>query len=614
MSHSCCAAAVCETPGKRKIVLVGNPNVGKSIFFSSWSGMYADVSNFPGTTVEISSGKIGEDVLLDTPGVYGVSSFNDEERVARDVILTADLVVNVIDATHLERDLFLTLQLVDMGIPMVVAMNFCDDAESLGIGIDSRKLEELLGVPVIATAAVKNRGLKEVFSALSLARPGLSHPEVDQAVTRLLDRIDTRPEALMVLEGDNIVAERHGVAPENERERFYMLRRQRANEIVAATVIRPERAARLRDMLGQLCLHPVSGLVILLGVLWGCYQLIGVWVAGDIVGLTEETIMQGHWEPWIRGLVEPVIAESSILGQILIGEFGVLTMTITYLLGLLLPLVIGFYVALSILEDSGYLPRLATFVDRMMTAIGLNGRAVIPMILGLGCVQLGTITTRILGSKRERSIATAIINFVVPCSAQLGVIFGMLAAVGFTLSMTYAGVIFACLAVVGTVLNKFLPGQSSALLIDLPPMRLPRPTNVLRKTVIRSFFFMKEAYVWFFAGSLGVSLLQVTGGLKAWQNLVAPLTVGWLSLPAEASTAFVMGMVRRDFGAAGLTDLALSPWQVVVSLVVITLFVPCIASLMILFKERGVKEALAVWLGAWVLAFSVGGILAQIVL
>jgi ferrous iron transport protein B len=614
MSHSCCAAVVCEAPGKRKIVLVGNPNVGKSIFFSSWSGMYADVSNFPGTTVEISSGKIGEDVLLDTPGVYGVSSFNDEERVARDVILTADLVVNVVDATHLERDLFLTLQLVDMGIPMVVAMNFCDDAESLGIRIDSRKLEELLGVPVIPTAAVKNRGLKEVFAALPLARPGLSHPEVDQAVTRLLDRIDTRPEALMVLEGDEVVAERHGVAPENERERIYMLRRQRANEIVAATVHRPERAARLRDMLGQLCLHPVSGLVILLGVLWGCYQLIGVWVAGDIVGLTEETIMQGHWEPWIRGLIEPVIAESSTLGQILIGEFGVLTMTITYLLGLLLPLVIGFYVALSILEDSGYLPRLATFVDRMMTAIGLNGRAVIPMILGLGCVQLGTITTRILGSKRERTIATAIINFVVPCSAQLGVIFGMLAAVGFTLSMTYAGVIFACLAIVGTVLNKFLPGQSSALLIDLPPMRLPRPTNVLRKTVIRSFFFMKEAYIWFFAGSLGVSLLQVTGGLKAWQELVSPLTVGWLSLPAEASTAFVMGMVRRDFGAAGLTDLALSPWQVVVSLVVITLFVPCIASLMILFKERGVKEALAVWLGAWVLAFTVGGILAQIVL
>jgi|LGVD01.1.fsa_nt_gb hypothetical protein len=186
--------------------------------------------------------------------------------------------------------------------------------------------------------------------------------------------------------------------------------------------------------------------------------------------------------------------------------------------------------------------------------------------------------------------------------------------VGFMLSLTYVAVIFTCLAVLGTVLNKVIPGQSSALLIDLPPMRLPRPANVLRKTVIRSFFFMKEAYIWFFAGSLGVSLLQVSGGLKAWQNLVAPLTEGWLHLPKEAATAFVMGMVRRDFGAAGLTDLTLSPWQVIVSLVVITLFVPCIASLMILFKERGFKEATTVWLGAWVLAFSVGGLLAQIVL
>lgn len=614
MSHSCCGAVACATSGQRKIVLVGNPNVGKSIFFSSWSGIYADVSNFPGTTVEISSGKIGEDVLLDTPGVYGVSSFNDEERVARDVILTADVAVNVVDATHLERDLFLTLQLVDMGIPMVVALNFCDEAENLGIHIDARKLEDQLGVPVIPTAAVKNSGIKEVFAALPLARPGLCHPEVDQAVTKLLDRIDTRPEALMVLEGDEVVAERHGVDPENDRERVYLVRRQKANEIVAATVTRPEKSARMRDLLGRLCLHPASGLLILIGVLWGCYELIGVWVAGDIVGLTEETIMQGHWEPWIRGLVNPFVPESSVFGQILIGEFGVLTMTITYLLGLLLPLVIGFYVALSVLEDSGYLPRLATFVDRLMTGIGLNGRAVIPMILGFGCVQLGTITTRILGSKRERTIATSILNFVIPCSAQIGVIAGMLAAVGFALSMTYVAIIFACLAVIGTVLNKVIPGKSSALLIDLPPMRMPRPTNVLRKTLIRSFFFMKEAYIWFVAGSLGVSLLQVTGGLKAWQELVAPLTEGWLHLPKETATAFVMGMVRRDFGAAGLTDLALSPWQVVVSLVVITLFVPCIASLMILFKERGVKEAVTVWLGAWVLAFSVGGILAQIVL
>ncbi len=614
MSHGCAAPVVQEAAGKRKIVLVGNPNVGKSIFFGSWSGVYVDVSNFPGTTVEITRGKVGEDALFDTPGVYGVSSFNDEERVARDVILSADVVVNVVDATHLERDLFLTLQVVDMGIPMVVALNFCDEAQAQGTEIDVIALEKALGVPVIPTAAVRGEGLRDVYQALDLARPGQAHPEVEQEVTRLLDRIDTRPEALLVLEGDWAVAKRHGVAPLTERERIYTLRRRRVNEIVETAVSRAENAHRLRDLLGRLCLDPLTGIPILLAVLWGCYQLIGVVVAGDVVGLTEETIMQGYYEPWVRGVVGGLVAESSVLGQILIGEFGVLTMTVTYLLGLLLPLVLGFYVALSILEDSGYLPRLATLVDRMMTSIGLNGRAVIPVILGFGCVQLGTITTRILGSRRERTIATSILNFVVPCSAQLGVIVGMLAAVGLKLTLAYVGTIFLCLAVLGTVLNKAIPGKSSALLIDLPPMRLPRPGNVLRKTCVRSWFFMKEAYIWFIAGSLAVSLLLVSGGLKAWQNLVAPLTEGWLNLPKEAATAFVMGMVRRDFGAAGLTDLALSPWQVVVALVVITLFVPCIASLMILFKERGVKEAMTVWAGAWVLAFAVGGVLAQLVM
>jgi ferrous iron transport protein B len=614
MNHSCSSAALQEVEEKQKIVLVGNPNVGKSIFFGTWSGVYVEVSNFPGTTVEITRGRVGDNVLFDTPGVYGVSSFNDEERVARDVILSADVVVNVVDATHLERDLFLTLQVIDMGIPMVVALNFCDEAQALGILIDEKALEEALGVPVVATAAVKGRGVAQTFEAIERARPGKAEPEVEAKVLHLLDRIDSRPEALLVLEGDEVVAGRHGVEPLGEREHVYLLRRERVNEIVDAVVRRPERAGRLRDLLGRLCLEPVTGLPVLVLVLWGCYQLIGVWVAGDVVGITEKVVMQGYYEPWIRGLVARWITEGSVLGQILIGEFGVLTMTVTYLLGLLLPLVIGFYLALSLMEDSGYLPRLATLVDRVMTSIGLNGRAVIPLILGFGCVQLGTITTRILGSKRERTIATAILNFVVPCSAQLGVIVGMLAAVGVRLTLIYVGVIFACLAILGTCLARFLPGESTPLLIDLPPLRLPRFGNVFRKTVMRAYFFMKEAYVWFVAGALGVSLLQVSGGLQAWQDLLAPLTRGWLKLPKEAATAFVMGMVRRDFGAAGLTALPLSPWQVVVSLTVITLFVPCIASLMILFKERGAKEAMAIWLGSWVLAFTVGGILAQVVL
>jgi ferrous iron transport protein B len=227
---------------------------------------------------------------------------------------------------------------------------------------------------------------------------------------------------------------------------------------------------------------------------------------------------------------------------------------------------------------------------------------------------LGTITTKLLGTNREKTIATVLLNFAVPCSAQIGVIAGMLAALGGQMTLMYGAIIFAVMAVVGTVLNQTIPGQSSALLIDLPPMRLPRIDNVIRKTLTRAFFFMKEAYPWFFLGSFIVAVLQVSGGLAVWQRLLAPLTTGWLQLPKEASTAFVMGLVRRDFGAAGLTDLAMSPLQVVTALVVITLFVPCIASLMILFKERGTREALLVWGGSWVVAFLVGGLFSQIMI
>ena len=415
------------------------------------------------------------------------------------------------------------------------------------------------------------------------------------------------------MEGDAYVAERHGVLPLNEREDIYIDRRNRVNDILHHVISDNRTRSSFRSMLGRATVNPVTGVPILLAVLYTMYKIIGVWVAGNIVGITEKTIMQGHYEPWIRSVVSGAVTPESIIGQILIGDFGLLTMTITYLLGLLLPLVLGFYSILSILEDSGYLPRMATLVDRIMTAVGLNGRAVIPIILGFGCVQLGTITTRLLATKREKSIATVLLNFAIPCSAQIGVIAGMLAALGGRMMAMYIAIIFTVLAVAGTILNRTLPGKSSSLLIDLPPLRMPRIENVLRKTLIRSFFFLREAYPWFFLGSFIVASLQISGGLDIWQQVLAPITEGWLQIPREAATAFVMGMVRRDFGAVGLTELAMTPMQVVTSLIVITLFVPCIASLMILFKERGTKEALLVWGGSWVAAFMIGGVFSQIV-
>lgn len=599
-------------PEARRIVLVGNPNVGKSVFFSAFTGIYVDVSNYPGTTLDITYGSFGKDVVLDTPGVYGVSSFNDEEVVARDVILSADFVVNIVDAVHLERDLFLTQQVIDMGLPVIVALNMMDEAERRGIHVDVDLLSDLLGVPVVPTVAVAKKGVEELKRLVYTARPGNTDYDLKKSLQAMLSRVGTQGEALLVMEGDPYVAERHGVTPGDQREEIYLRRRERVNDIVHHVVTETSKGAAFSTRLGRWMLKPLTGVPILALVLWVMYQFIGVFVAQTVVGITEEIIMQGMYEPAVKSLVSRFVPETWVLGQLLIGEFGVLTMTVTYVLGLLLPLVVGFYLALSAMEDSGYLPRIAVLVDRLLTGIGLNGRGVIPLILGFGCVTMATITTRLLGSDRERRIATFLLALAIPCSAQLAVIVGLLAGVGPKYILLYGAIIFTVLVIVGTMLNRILPGQSSALLIDLPPLRWPRLDNVVKKTTTKSMMFIWEATPLFAIGALLIGLLQVSGLLAAFQNLLAPVTEGWLQLPREAARAFIMGFVRRDFGAAGLYDLPLSPMEKVVALVTITLFVPCIASAMVIFKERGRKEALVIWPTILVLAFLIGGIISQI--
>jgi len=609
--HSC-NVQINLPEGAKRIVLVGNPNAGKSVFFNHLTGMYVDVSNYPGTTLEISHGLYQKDGVIDTPGVYGISSFNDEERVARDVILSADIVLNVVNALYLERDLFLTQQVIDTGVPVIVALNMSDEAEKQGLKIDHQLLSKLLGVPVIPTVAVQKKGLDELKANLYKARPGITDPELHKQLNQLCKQIPSRGEALLILEGDDSIAQRHSLKPMDQREEIYLTRRHRVNEIIEHVVKDERTYSRFASTLSRLMIKPLTGIPILLIALYAMYQIIGVFVAGTVVGFTEETIMIGYYEEFIRSVVGSYFNESSILGSILIGEFGILTMTFTYVLGLLLPLVAGFYLFLALFEDSGYLPRIATLADRVLTSIGLNGRAIIPLILGLGCVTMATITTRMLGSEREKRIAIFLLGLVIPCSAQLGVIAGMLAFVGPSFVALYALIILAVLAIVGKIMNTVLKGQSSDLLIDLPPLRIPRLKNVITKTSIKTYQFIKEAFPLFALGALIVSLLQVGGVLTYLQNVLAPLTVNWLGLPKETATAFIMGIVRRDFGAAGLSDMMLTPLQTVVSLITITLFVPCIASIIVIFKERSKKEAGIMWASTWVIAFLVGGIVAQL--
>ena len=594
------------------VVLAGNPNVGKSVVFNALTGAYVDVSNFPGTTVELTHGLMGATDIVDTPGVYGVSSFNDEETVARDVILYADRVVNVVDAVHLERDLFLTLQLVDMGLPLVVALNMADEARREGVAVDRDLLEDLLGVPVVETVAVDGSGIDELKAALASARPGHADPALLKPLADAEALVGTRAEALLLLEGDEAVASRHGVEPGTMRDEIYTHRRARVDDVTGHVVHEDIRSATFRAKLSSWMMHPLTGIPMLLLLLGVMYLVVGQLIANNLVGFLQGTIMQGHYDPFVQGLVAQVFARGSVGFEVLAGQFGLLTLTPATLLGVILPLVTGFYLLLSLLEDTGYLPRIAALTDRSLTAMGLNGRAVIPLILGLGCVTMGTLTTRILGSRRERFIATTLMAVAVPCSAQLGIVAALMATTQPIYTVAYFIILLAVFVALGTALNKLVPGESTSLFIDLPTLRWPRLDNVARKTGIKVWNFMREVAVFFVGGTLFLGLLKVTGALDFIIRAARPLVSGWLGLPPQTATAFVMGLIRRDFGAAGFFSMHLSGPQLLVAMVTITLFVPCMASALVVLKERGWRYLVGLFASSLGFAFLLGGIVHQV--
>jgi len=655
-----------EISVKEKVVLVGNPNVGKSCIFNYMSGMYVDVSNFPGTTVSITKSNFNGTDIYDTPGIYGVSSFNDEERVAKEIILNSEIIINVVNALHLERDLFLTLQLIDMGKKVSILLNFADEIKKRKIKIDTRKLSELLGVEIIETSAITQTGLDKIEYAIQNARVGNQQLDLHFMLQSLIDKNIPQAEALLILEGDEETAANFNIAngTPDQREKIYIGRRNRVNEIVDQVEYEDSKSGEFFNRMGRLSLNPKTGLPILAVILVLVYFFIGDFISQQIVDFTENKLGKGLFEYNVKSFVAnytPSSIDVSIydnqenlvdirtfdfpngknsnqslneeftnfskqpgassefhfqnpIVRLFFGEFGVVTMTITYLLFLLFPLVVGFYFVMALLEDSGYLPRLATMLDRTFNKVGLNGRAVIPIMLGFGCITMANITTRLLGSEREKSIVTAILQFVIPCSAQLAVITVLLSGAGIKPLLIFVFVIATVLITLSTLLNKLLPGESTPLLIDLPIMGFPKLKNVIKKTYYRSLGFMKEAGFWFFVGAFAIGIFEITGILKIWQDLLAPLTTSWLKLPKEAANAFVMGMVRRDFGAAGLFDLSLSSMQITVAIITITLFVPCIASFVVMLKERGLKEGLMVWAGTWITAFFIGGLVAQIVI
>ncbi|MFB6086481.1 MAG: ferrous iron transport protein B [Halodesulfurarchaeum sp.] len=614
--------------GDETVALVGAPNVGKSVVFNALADDYVDISNYPGTTVETTLARMNGYKITDTPGVYGISSFDEEERITREIVLEADRAINVVDATHLDRDLFLTLQLLDMGVPTVVCLNMMDEAEASGMDVDPDALEAALGVPVVPTVAVDHDGIDELQKRLSEA-DSPDEPAIASYFADLPTDIEaSRREKTLLVEADEptaaAVADRteslaDGGMPAfvtaERRDAVYSDRRERVDAIVDRVLTVGEREGTWPQRLSDLMMQPLTGTPIALALMGAIYYLIGDLVAQRLVDLLEGVVFGEFYNPIVTAAVKNVLPSAGWadpLVFVLVNEnLGLLTITVQYIVGVLLPLIVSFYLVIGALEDSGVLPRLAVLTDRGLSRMGLNGRAIVPMIVGVGCVTMAVITTRMVGSRRERLIATGLLGLAIPCSAQLGVIMGLLAGLGLVWWFGYLGVLLLVLGVAGVVLDRVLPGESEGLVTELPRMRMPRPTNIVRKTSNRTKMFFREAVPLFGATAIVVSLADYTGVLDLVERGLRPLTE-LVGMPPDFAQVLILGLIRRDFAAAGMTDLTLSAPQIFVGLVVITLFVPCILSMVMIGKERNLTAGTVMWLGSWIVAFTVGGILAVV--
>ncbi len=635
-----CTAQPSVLSATKNVVLVGNPNVGKSVLFKNLTSHYVVVANYPGTTVEIirANSKVdgAEFTVCDTPGLNDLRQISEDAKVTTRV-LTEDLdtvIVQVADAKNLRRALLLTMQLAELKRPMVLVLNMFDELEERGGKIDVSKLSEILRIPVVPTVAPIGRGTEDLLHALKHAAipKGDWIPEHDSAHASLnQDKMD------------------------------------RVNGILAETYTldQPEKAP-FRVKLGFWAMHRFLGLGFAAAALVTVFWFVGLFGAGTMVDFLEVGVFQHHVNPVAIKVVDAALPFSHshateqlgvtigfpitpvneveianfsrtvtvpeylvtdnadpgalssfnrFVHDFLVGEFGAITMALSYAFAIVLPIVTTFFLVFSILEDSGYFPRMSIMVNRVFKWMGLNGKAVLPMILGLGCDTMATMTTRILDTRRERLITTVLLALAVPCSAQLGVLLALMATLSAQAAAIWLTVVVAVILVVGWLTNQLFKSEPSDFILEIPPMRRPQLDNVVIKTVSRLNWYLKEVIPLFV---LGTAILFVLDRLKLLAVIVRagePLVTGWLGLPAETTNAFLIGFLRRDFGAVYLLDAAtgadpiLNAHQVLVAMITITLFIPCIANLLVIAKENGRKVALQMAVFIFPFAFLVGGII-----
>lgn len=549
----------------KKIYLIGNPNVGKSVVFSRLTGVGVISSNYPGTTVEITSGylRLGDEKIevVDLPGAYSIQLTSPAEEVAVSLLKEHPkkdiVVINILDSTNLERNLFLTLQLIEEGYPVIVCLNMCDDAGHRGVHIDTGKLEEILKVPVIPTCAITGAGIKSLIGRIREA------------------------------------------APVNSVRSIHEARWEEIGKIVEQVQRLEHRHHTVREMLEDASVRPLTGLMMAAGIIYASFK---------IVRFVGESIINKITDPVFIKLYQPVLERMTFYWQekgfwfhLLIGDLingridfkqslGVLTTAPYIEFGMVLPYVISFYFILSLLEDIGYLPRLAILLDNILHRLGLHGYAIIPVLLGFGCNVPGILSTRVLESRRERFIASTIISIGVPCVPLQAMIFGLLGKFGgFYVGGVYL-VLFILVLVLGLILNRIMPGYSPEFLLEIPPYRFPPLRMLGQKLYFRIKGFLIEALPVVLIGVAGINILIYLNLFNIVSSIFAPVVHGLFGLPKESIIALVIGFLRKDVAVGMLMPLGLSAKQLFIAATLLAMSFPCVATFIVLWKELGLKD------------------------
>jgi ferrous iron transport protein B len=633
------------------IALAGNANVGKSVIFNQLTGLHQHVGNWPGKTVKKAEGTLsfrGYTInVVDLPGIYSLSTYSLEERVSREYIAIEhpDAIINVVDASALERNLFFTAQLLEIEPHLIVALNQVDVAEKKGIVVDVAALSRLLGVPVVPTTATRNMGLQElVAEAVKIheedtltSKPLGFGPEItailDGLVSDLKDVDTSYPKlwvAIKLLEGDEeletlihgkkptidtaIAAARRRIEDIHGHDASSVIASERyaqASRIAADVTTHREPRSNIWRTIEEVTDHPIYGYFIMIALIVGMF--FSIFTFGDsaskLLGSSFEFLKAGYYSALGRGplqgflwdgLIEGVIAGTSIA----------------------LPYIVPFYLVLSLLEDSGYLARVAFLMDSLMHRIGLHGKGFIPMMLGFGCNVPACLGCSIMETERERLIC-AFVSSLVPCAARSIVIMGLVAThLGFGWAVTLYALDFLLIFILGRIAFKVLPGEPVGLIMEMPSYKIPTAKVTGQRTWFRLRDFVLEAFPIIVIGNLVIYVANLAGLLNLIQGALSPVTVWWLGLPAATGVVLIFGVLRKELtlillaSLMGTTNFALilSPPQMFVFAFVVMIYIPCIATIAVLSKEFGARTAALISLTEIILAVVLGGIVFRVLL